>query len=437
MPSPLWGLGPGDAASQDVEVVSGAALVDQSAVTGDSAPVLREARPGHQSLLAGSVVLSGALTVRPLPAPLLPAARAPRAPRWWPAAALVLAVGCTLLSAPWPALARAAAVATLLPPYLLLLGAGVGRSLQDAFWRGQRVLPLLPAALVRAAHADTLVLPSAAVGDDGSLAAVEFWPVQGVTRREIVTAAHAATVGEEQGAVHSVVILAKRTPGALGQDPPREPVCGPVGEVASSVARQGGAWPEEARRLEGEIAARGGECLGVADGARPLGLVELRRAQRPVTLDQLVLAGIAFVNVHEVAAVAGAVAELRGSGRRVAVALEGGMEAQPPLGAHFVLAGPGWAAGRPTALDLDAHPGKLPAVLLGARRLQRRLVSLRLAGAIADLARAAAAAVLCAAGTRTPEALLLQFAACAAVGIALAAGRAPRPAAGWSWGVAP
>jgi|GEM_PF-5500288 len=392
-PGDGWLLRPGDVVSEDCEVVEGSATVDQSAITGESAPVVREARPGHQTLLAGSQILSGGLRVRPLPeSPARSGRAAPRVPRWWPAPALVAAVALAVLSARWHGVARGLALAALLPPYLLLLGSGAGLALQDAFWRRHRAVPLRGGALARAATCDTLVLPSAAVWEDGSLSAVEFWPVLGVTVREVAAAARQANLGDEDGPGRSVVILAKQRAGLRGAADVREPLCGPVGEVARHVAEYGGAWPEEAAAREREIASRGGRCLGVADGGRPLGLVELRAAASPVTLDHVVLAGISLVDVEDPAQIDQAIAQLQGRGRRVAVALETGMRAGAPAAACFVLAGPAWAVSRPTVLDLDAHPGKLPAVLLGARRTRRRCIALSTAGSIADGARALAAA---------------------------------------------
>ncbi len=391
-------LRPGDIVAEDCEVVAGSATVDQSAITGESAPVLREARPGHQTLLAGCRIQSGELRVRPLPPP--PARPGPlvsRVPRWWPAPTLAAAVALALLSTRWHGVGRALALAALLPPYLLLLGSGTGVAIQDAFWRRHRTVPLGNAAFWRAANCDTLVLPNAAVWEDGSLSAVEFWPVLGVTVREVATAARQANLGDEDGPGRSVVILAKQRAGLRGEANVRTPLCGPVRWVARQVAEYGGAWPEEAQAREREILARGGRCLGVADGGRPLGLVELRAAASTVTLDDVMLAGIALVDVEDPAQVEQAVAQLRSHGRRVAVALETGMRAAAPAAARFVLAGPAWAASRPTVLDLDAHPGKLPAVLLGARRLRRHCLALSTAGSIADGVRALAAGLQAAA----------------------------------------
>ncbi len=382
--SPTSTLGAGAEVAVDCLVVAGRATVDEAAVTGESAPVVREPRPGRDTVLAGSRILSGAVVVEPLERPVVvPERRAPLLPRWWPATALTAAIGAFLLVRPWSvSLARWA----LVPPYLTALALGVAAALEHAFWRRWRVVPLQRRALVRAAGCQALVVPTAAVREDGTLAAVEFWPLAGVGAEELAAVARQGSMEVEGGPGRSVVILAKHR----GGYPPlvaREPLCGTPAEVARRVAERGGAWPEEAVALEAAIAGRGGQCLGVADGGRPLGVVELRQAGERPSLDEVGAQGIALSLVDDPAEVFKAAGTLRNRGLGVAITLEAGMAAPPPQVARFVLAGPGWAASRPTALDLDADPSKLPAIVVGARRVRRHILALVSLAALCDGAR--------------------------------------------------
>lgn len=419
---PSWRLGPGDVATQDCEVVEGSGTVDQSAITGESAAVIREALPGYQVVLAGSRILTGALRVRRLPSPSLPTSRPPsRVARWWPAAALAAAAALELASPDLPGALARLALLPLLPPYLLLLSTTAASGIQDAFWRRHRTVPARPDACQLAANCDSLVLPDAAVWENGRMSAVEFWPLPGVAVRELAAAARQASLRAEGGPGRSIVVLAKRT-GVRGGTQVRAPHCGPVEEVAAEVARQGGLWPQEAAEREGTILARGGSCLGVADGGRPLGLVELRPAASPVTLDDVARAGVALIDVANPDRIQDEVGRLAAQGRRVALVLEPEM-GPLRLPGGFTLGGLGVADRHPTALDLDANPGKLPALLVGARRAWRRCRSLRLAAALADGLRALGAVLLVAGVGRGPQ--LLVWLSLPAVALALGAGGLP------------
>lgn len=372
----------------DSVVVEGAAAVDESAITGESAPVVREARPGRNSLLAGARILSGWVRVRPMDVPVLPAGSPSRAwvPGWWPALALGIGMAVFLLPG---AHGTTGVTVGLLPPYLLLLALGAGSALQRVFWRRTRVVPLGDWALDRAARCDALVVPAAAVREDGSLVAVEFWPLPGVSLPELAGAARQASMQADGGPGRSVVILAKHRTGRLGAAV-REPTCGSPEQVARHVATLGGAWPEEGRALERAIGARGGQCLAVSDGGRPLGVVELRPSSTRPSLDDVACAGMALSLVDDPGAIAGVVQALHDQGRKVAVGLEIGMPQHLPPEAEFVMAGPAWAAAHPTALDLDADPAKLPEVLLGARAVRRQARTLVAIGGLCDAGRVVA-----------------------------------------------
>ena len=387
--SPETVLSAGSVVPADSVIAEGEATVDESAVTGESAPVVRDARPGRHTLLAGSRVLTGSLRVRPLGTPVAPARRRRtlRLPSWWPAAVLPVAMAVYLLEPK-----SAAAGGLVLLPYLTLLALGAARALDGAFWRRLRAVPLAEHALSRAAACDTLVVPTAAVREDGTLVAVEFWPLAGVSARELAGAARQGSLDADGGPGRSVVVLAKDRAGRV-PIMVREAICGPPDQVAGLVAARGGAWPQEARDLEHAIAARGGESRGVADGGRPLGMVELRPAADRPSLDDVAQQGIALSFVDDPALIADVVCALRDNGHRVAVGLEAGMPESVPAVAHFTIGGPGWGAARPTALDLDADPSKLPEVLVGVRRLRRQTRALVALAGVGDAYRIAGALV--------------------------------------------
>jgi len=379
-PEPLH-LVAGDLVPVDAEVVEGQASVDEAAVTGESAPVLREARPGHDTVLAGTRLSSGWLRVRPLPAPLLPRRPARAAPAWWPAAVLGLGIAAVLLTRSGPP--RVLALAVLGVPILALAARRASAEVETAFWRRLRVLPLAAGALRRAARCDTLLVTAEAL-EAGRLVAVDLLPLRGVSAAEV-----AAAVGGEGSVGRSVRRLARRRGVPEGASL-REPLCGPVPEVARQVAARGGVWPAAARDAEIEVAARGGRCLAAADGGRPLGLIELRPVPAGPSVEDGLRAGLALSLLHDPAQLGAAAALLQARRRRCAVAWEDAAGTRPPQ-ASFVLAGTAWAAARPSALDLDGDGAKLPAVVLGARRLYGRSLALQAVAATTDALRAAAA----------------------------------------------
>ncbi len=394
----------------DGEVVAGSATVDESALTGESAPVVREPVQGRQAVVAGTRLITGELWVRP--GGIRPAALVRPRRGWaraWPVAGLALAAGLAAAAwvAPQPPWVRFGALCLLLPPYLWLQAGAWCRRAEAAFWRRQRVLPLCADALFRAASCDAVVLPADASRPAGG--AVEFWPLHGVALRDLAAAAQAGSLRRDGREARSIVILAKQRAGMRGQAAPRQPLCGPVGEVAAGVAAAGGAWPEAARSLEEAITARGGRSYAVADGGRPLGLVEFGAAAGDAAVAALCRQGVQVHGAGGVAAAAAAAAELAAQGRRVALAWNG---AGPVAPAYFLLTGTAGVAAEPAALDLDADAAKLPRLLWEARRLRRggRAVAM-LAGA-ADAARAAAALALAWPGLR----LLLPHATLGAAG---------------------
>lgn len=390
----------GDVVPVDAEAVEGQAAVDEAAVTGESAPVLREPVPGRHTVLAGTRLTSGWLRIRPLPAPVIAGRADPVVPPWWPAPALGFAAVAALLSSGWTGWPRLAALAAAALPLLSLAARPAVAAAEAAFWRRLRILPLLPTAAADAARCDTLLLAEGAVDASGRLVAVAFHPLPPATPAEVAAAAHRA--GDGADAEHAVRILARSRGLRAEAVAVREPLCGPVGRVAREVALRGGAWPESARAAETQIAARGARCLAAADGARPLGLIELRAEKAWPSLDEARRAGLAQAVVHDPRGLDAAAAGLRGDGRRFAVACAGTEARMPPLGATFVLAGTAWAAAHPTALDLDGDVGKLPAAVLGARRLRRRARALVLGAGVVDLLRLAAVVRAASAALRAP-----------------------------------
>ncbi len=404
-------LGPGDIVPADGEVVAGSATVDESALTGESAPVVREPIPGRQAVVAGTRLIAGELWVRPRGVRSARPARPRRGwARVWPVAGLGLACGLAVAAwvAPHPAWVRFGALVLLIPPYLWLQTGAWCRRVEAAFWRRQRVLPLRADALARAAGCDALVLPAEAAAP--ARGAVEFWPLAGVAVRDLAAAAQAGSLRREGREARSVVILAKQRAGMRGQAAPRQPVCGPVAEVAAEVAAAGGAWPEAACALEAAIAARGGRSFAVADGGRPLGLVEFGAAAGDAALGALRRVGVQVCSAQGAGEAAAAAAELAGRGRRVAMAWVG---AGPVAPVHFLLAGTAGVAADPAALDLDTDAAKLPRLLWEARRLRRGGRALLLMAGATDAARALAAVALAWPGLR----LLLPHATLGAAGL--------------------
>ncbi len=302
----------GDLVPADGEVVFGVASVNEAAITGESAPVIREAGGDRSAVTAGTRVIADSIKVRVTAAQgqgfldrmiaLVEGAARQKTPN--EVALTILLAGLTLIFliavGTLPAFARYAGGAlavpvlvalfvTLIPTTISALLSAIGIAGMDRLVRFN-VLAKSGRAVEAAGDIDTLLLDKTGTITIGDRQATAFLPVPGVTLAELSAAARMASLADETPEGRSIVVLAgdgETMPAAaeaiaftsqtrvsglkIGE---RELIKGAV----DAVLRRLGDVPQ-AEALTGiadGIARQGATPLAVADGNRLLGVVQLK-----------------------------------------------------------------------------------------------------------------------------------------------------------------
>ena len=305
----------GDLIPADGEVVDGVASVNEAAITGESAPVIREAGGDRSAVTAGTRVIADAITVRVTAAQgqgfldrmiaLVEGASRQKTPN--EIALTILLAGLTLIFliavGTLPAFAAyaggtiavpvlVALFVTLIPTTISALLSAIGIAGMDRLVRFN-VLAKSGRAVEAAGDIDTLLLDKTGTITIGDRQATAFLPVPGVPEAELIAAARLASLADETPEGRSIVVLAGSGEAMpAGAEPIRftsqTRVSGlQIGERAlvkgavDAVLRRLGdsADPQAAGALSAiadDIARAGGTPLAVADGARLLGVVQLK-----------------------------------------------------------------------------------------------------------------------------------------------------------------
>ncbi|WUD77753.1 potassium-transporting ATPase subunit KdpB [Streptomyces sp. NBC_00510] len=320
----------GETVPGDGEVVDGIAAVDESAITGESAPVIREAGGDRSGVTGGTKVLSDRIVVRVTSRPgrtfldrmiaLVEGATRQKTPN--EIALNILLASLTIVFIlvvvtlqPMAAYADAAQstvvlvalLVTLIPTTIGALLSAIGIAGMDRLVQ-RNVLAMSGRAVEAAGDVSTLLLDKTGTITFGNRRAAAFIPLTGVDAMQLAQAAQVSSLADETPEGRSIVILAKeryglRAPseGELGQtrfvpftartrmsgvdlrweDGAGASVRkGAAGTVAGWVTGRGGHVPEEAGHLVDAIGASGGTPLLVAlddwNGARVLGVVHLK-----------------------------------------------------------------------------------------------------------------------------------------------------------------
>lgn len=302
----------GDLIPADGEVVEGVASVNEAAITGESAPVIREAGGDRSAVTAGTRVISDRIKVRVTAAAgqgfldrmiaLVEGAQRQKTPN--EIALTILLAGLTLIfliavgtlpafaryaggSVPVPVLV--ALFVTLIPTTISALLSAIGIAGMDRLVRFN-VLAKSGRAVEAAGDIDTLLLDKTGTITIGDRQATEFKPLTGVADRDLVSAARLASLADETPEGRSIVVLAgegeampagaepinftsqTRVSGLLIGE--RAIVKGAVDAVLKRLGAVAGA--DELRSIADGIARSGGTPLAVADGNRLLGVVHLK-----------------------------------------------------------------------------------------------------------------------------------------------------------------
>nr|WP_298690404.1 potassium-transporting ATPase subunit KdpB [uncultured Dongia sp.] len=313
----------GDLIPGDGEVVDGIASVDESAITGESAPVIRESGGDRSAVTGGTRVLSDEIKVKITAAQgstfldrmigLVEGAKRQKTPN--EIALNILLAGMTLIFlfavASIPSFAHYAggsvSVIVLIALFVTLIPTTIGALLSAIGIAGMdrlvkfNVLSMSGRAVEAAGDVDTLLLDKTGTITLGNRLASEFVPVTGVTAEELANAAQLSSFSDETPEGRSIVVLAKEKYGLRGRDmAPMHAVFvpftaqtrmsgvdvdgrsirkGAVDAVMEFVrAQKGGvsAASAELTQITERIAKSGGTPLAVADGDRILGIIHLK-----------------------------------------------------------------------------------------------------------------------------------------------------------------
>ena len=230
----------GDIIPSDGEVIEGMASVNEAAITGESAPVIRESGGDRSAVTGGTQVLSDWIRVRITAAPgstfldrmirLVEGAERQKTPN--EIALNILLVGLTIIfvfaTATIPSYISYAGGAisvvilvalfvTLIPTTIGALLSAIGIAGMDRLVRFN-VLAMSGRAVEAAGDVDTLLLDKTGTITLGNRQATEFKPLHGVTEQELADAAQLASLADETPEGRSIVVLAKEKYGIRGRE---------------------------------------------------------------------------------------------------------------------------------------------------------------------------------------------------------------------------
>ena len=230
----------GDIIPSDGEVVEGVASVNEAAVTGESAPVIRESGGDRSAVTGGTQVLSDWIQVQISAAPgstfldrmirLVEGAERQKTPN--EIALNILLAGLTIIfvlavaSIPSfasyaggsvPIVVLVALFVALIPTTIGALLSAIGIAGMDRLVRFN-VLAMSGRAVEAAGDVDTLLLDKTGTITLGNRQASEFKPLRGVTEAELADAAQLASLADETPEGRSIVVLAKQKYGIRGRD---------------------------------------------------------------------------------------------------------------------------------------------------------------------------------------------------------------------------
>jgi potassium-transporting ATPase ATP-binding subunit len=314
----------GDLIPSDGEIIEGLASIDESAITGESAPVIRESGGDRSAVTGGTKVLSDRVVVRITAERghtfmdrmigLVEGANRQKTPNEVALTILLAALTVVFLPVvvtlqPFSSFAGGtvsvvvliALLVCLIPTTIGALLSAIGIAGMDRLVQ-RNVLAMSGRAVEAAGDVQTLLLDKTGTITLGNRMASAFHPVDGHSERELAEAAQLASLSDETPEGRSVVILAKERHGIrqreLSEDHAFIPFTaqtrmsgldvggrqirkGAAEAVRSWVCGQGGTPSAELDRVVERIARSGATPLAVADGTRLLGVIELKDIVKP------------------------------------------------------------------------------------------------------------------------------------------------------------
>jgi potassium-transporting ATPase ATP-binding subunit len=308
----------------DGEVVEGIASVDESAVTGESAPVIRESGGDRSAVTGGTKVLSDRIVVRVTVDPgqsfldriigLVEGAKRQKTPNeialqvLLAGMSIIFLIACVTLvpfgiysNLRFSVTVIVALLVCLIPTTIGGLLSAIGIAGMDRLIR-HNVIPMSGRAVEAAGDVDTMLLDKTGTITLGNRMATEFIAAPGVRVEDLADAAQLASLADETPEGRSIVVLAKERYQLRGRElRPRAEMLnvlfvpfsastrmsgcdlngrvirkGAADAITRHVGALGGSVPAAVDQVVSGIAKTGGTPLAVSDGGRVLGVVHLK-----------------------------------------------------------------------------------------------------------------------------------------------------------------
>ena len=311
----------GEFIPSDGEIIEGVASVDESAITGESAPVIREAGGDRSAVTGGTRVLSDRIKVRITSNPgetfldrmiaLVEGAERQKTPN--EIALNILLAGLTIIfllavvtlqpfaiysGSPQTVFVLVSLLVCLIPTTIGGLLSAIGIAGMDRLVQ-HNVLAMSGRAVEAAGDVNTLLLDKTGTITLGNRQASRFVPAPGVTELELADAAQLSSLADETPEGRSIVVLAKEKYGMRGRELGSHEAHfvpftaqtrmsgvdlngfeirkGAADAIATYVLQNGNSMPGEVKATVEEIARAGGTPLVVAEKSRgALGVIELK-----------------------------------------------------------------------------------------------------------------------------------------------------------------
>src|SRR5437763_1372140 len=311
----------GDFIPSDGEIIEGVASVDESAITGESAPVIREAGGDRSAVTGGTRVLSDQIKVKITSNPgetfldrmiaLVEGAERQKTPN--EIALNILLAGLTIIfllavvtlqpfaiysGSPQTIFVLVSLLVCLIPTTIGGLLSAIGIAGMDRLIQ-HNVLAMSGRAVEAAGDVNTLLLDKTGTITLGNRQASRFIPAPGVTEKELADAAQLSSLADETPEGRSIVVLAKERYGLRGRELGSHEATfvpfsaqtrmsgvdlngfqirkGASESIATFVLQNGSVFPQAVRSSVEEIARSGGTPLVVAERTRgALGVIELK-----------------------------------------------------------------------------------------------------------------------------------------------------------------
>ncbi len=304
----------------DGEIIEGVASVDESAITGESAPVIREAGGDRSAVTGGTRVLSDLIKIRITSNPgetfldrmiaLVEGAERQKTPN--EIALNILLSGLTIIfllavvtlqplaiysHSPQTIFVLVSLLVCLIPTTIGGLLSAIGIAGMDRLVQ-HNVLAMSGRAVEAAGDVDTLLLDKTGTITLGNRQAAEFLPAPGISRDQLADAAQLSSLADETPEGRSIVVLAKEKYGLRGRElgemraefipfsattrmsgvnvEGRRIRKGAADSVERYLKELSGTMPEPVRADVENIARSGGTPLVVAENNRALGVIHLK-----------------------------------------------------------------------------------------------------------------------------------------------------------------